>query len=219
MTPDGRPMKQEWEDFVACFERRQIGPLKHFTAVENLKTILLPLHDSQSPAIAPGLYSRSRMSQYRMKPLRLHSWGGKGRQLEDYICLCFTLPGGIIRTEIEQPAVLLIDPIVIAWEGTCFCRTNSASNRISVEEILAYSDLEAFESLFRAGFGDQLKYRQAEILVKDHIPLELIGAIVLPETASGKGMARWLTYQKWRRRLTGKWGFPQIRFGSWQSFA
>lgn len=211
--------KTGWEDFAACFERRRLGPLKHFTAPENLPSVVRPpsRKDHQLRAAAPGLYSRRGLQQLGIVPHRFHSWGGKGQVLQDYICLSFSLPAGIVRAEAEAPAVLLVDREVILWEGTCFCRTNSASRNISAEEIFAASDLAAFESLFRGSYGNRLRYRQAEVLVRDHVPLEVVSAIILPHTPAGRDAARRLRTLRWRSRLRGRWSFPQIRYGSWQS--
>ena len=213
-----RARKTGWEDFAACFERRRLDCLKHFTAAENLQTIVRPPRRQGQPrAAAPGLYSRRRLQEQGIIPHRFHSWGGKGQLLQDYICVSFSLPAGIVRAEAEAPAVLLVDREVILWEGTCFCRTNSASRNISAEEIFAASDLAAFESLFRGSYGDRLRYRQAEVLVRDHIPLEVVRAIILPHTPAGRDVARRLWALKWRSRIRGLWSFPQIRYGSWQS--
>jgi len=215
-----RARKAEWRDFEACFKRRRIGPLKHFTAVENLDTVFDPgpARLSNTGRIAPGLYSRRRLRDLHLEPFRLHRWGGKGKALEDYICLCFHLPVGILRAEAEPPAILVIDPAVITWKGTCFCPTNSASARISVEEILAREDLESFENLFRRDFSSELIYRQAEILVRDHLPLESFERVVLPECEAGYRAHRGLLWLKWRRRLLAHGGFPKVGFGSWQSW-
>ncbi len=214
-----RARKREWEDFEACFERRGIGSLKHFTAVENLRSIVQPPRRKERAAgvAEPGLYSRRGLQERGVTPHRLHGWGGKGQALQEYICLGFSLPAGIVRAEATAPAVLIIHREVITWEGTCFCRTNSASRNISAEEIFAASDLAAFESLFKGDYGSRLRYRQAEILVRDHIPLESIGAIWLPLTPAGQRANRLLKRLRWQRRLRGRWLFPQVRRGSWQS--
>lgn len=218
MKGSQRAFKPAWEDFAACFERRRLQCLKHFTALENLPSIARPpRRKGQAKGVAPGLYSRRRLDEQGIVPHRLHGWGGKGRALQDYICLSFSLPAGMIRAEAAPPAVLLIDPEVIFWEGTCFCRTNSASRHISAEEIFASADLAAFESLFRGSYGDRLRYRQAEVLVRDHIPLEEVRAIVLPHSPEGQDAARRLEAAKWRRWLRGRWSFPPVRYGSWQS--
>ena len=214
-----RARKRAWEDFAACFERRRLGPLKHFTAPENLPSIMKPPR-ARGPGHARaegGLYSRRRLAELGIAPHRLHGWGGKGKALQDFICLSFALPVGILRAEAEAPAVLLVDRMAILWEGTCFCRTNSASRNISAEEILASNDLAAFESLFRGGYGDRLRYRQAEVLVRDHVPLPAVDVIVLPHTPAGREAARRLRRIRWGRWMRGRWAFPQIRYGSWQS--
>lgn len=165
----------------------------------------------------PGLYSRRGLTERGIVPRRLHSWGGKGRQLGDFICLCFHLPAGILRAEPEAPAVLLIDPDVIAWTDTRFCRTNSARRGITTEEILAWSDLEAFERLFRYEAGPQLRYHQAEILVRDCIPLTFVHEIVLPPTELGRRAVGSIRWEKWRRRFQGRLRFPRVRLAAWQS--
>jgi len=212
-----RSLKGEWEDFEACFKRRRLGSLKHFTAVENLDSIVCPPAGPERPAA--GLYCRRLLRRHSLAVARLHGWGGKADRLDDYICLSFHLPAGIVRREARPPAVLLIDLAVILWEGTCFCRTNSASRNISVEEILAYQDLAAFESLFSHAEGSRLRYRQAEVLVRNHISLERIQGILLPETAEGRSALKRLRWLKWRLRLSGRWRFPSLKTGSWQSFA
>jgi hypothetical protein len=125
----------------------------------------------------------------------------------------------MIRREPAAPAVLLVSNEAIGWEGTCFSRTNSASQSISAEEIRAWHDLEAFERLFRHPEGKRLRYRLAEILVPDHIPFESLLAIVLPDTPEGHAMNRKLRALKWLRRLRGAWYFPRVRFSPWQNFA
>jgi len=220
MTASKRPLKPGWEDFAACVRRRGLSPLKHFTAVENLPGIVRPkARGADRRPLPGGLYSRKGLRDRGLVPVRLHGWGGKSRALEDYICLSYHLPAGMIRREPAAPAVLLVSNEAIGWEGTCFSRTNSASRAISAEEIRAWHDLEAFENLFRHAEGNRLRYRLAEILVPDHIPFEYLLGIVLPDTPEGHGMNRRLMALKWLRRLRGAWYFPRVRFGPWQSFA
>lgn len=215
-----RPLKPGWEDFAACVCRRHLSPLKHFTAVGNLPGIIRPSgKDSGRQPLEGGLYSRRRLRECGIVPVHWHGWGDKGRALEDYICLSYHLPAGMIRRESAQPAVLLVSNDVIAWQGTCFCRTNSASKVISAEEIKAWYDLEAFEKLFQHTEGNRLRYRLAEILVPDHVPLECLLGILLPDTPEGQAMKHRLRALKWLRRLRGTWYFPRVRIGSWQTLA
>jgi hypothetical protein len=159
------------------------------------------------------------MQKLGISPAHLRGWGRKGRQLQDYICLSFHLPPGILRSEKAPPAILLVDPGVVAWLETCFCPANSASSRIRTEEILVRLDLPSFESLFQGEHGHQLRYRQSEVLVQGHIPLEYIHAIVLPESRQGAQCLKTCRKMRRRRRLRGHWRFPRILSGSWQKFA
>jgi hypothetical protein len=200
---------EQLDDFRACLKRRGVGPLLHFTAVGNLARIVRP---GATPPLAPGLWSRSRLHQAGIQPVRLHRWGGKGRVLQDFICTGFHLPEGMLRSEAEPPAVLEIDREIVLAKGVCFCPANSASRRISTEEILAYEGLEAFENLFQNPEGKKLKYQQSEVLIPQHIPLAKIRTIFLPATAAGQSVYRRVQRKKWLRRLGGRFDFPRLKW-------
>jgi hypothetical protein len=156
------------------------------------------------------------MEQLGTSCMSHHGWGKKARKMEDYICLCFHLPRGLVAKQKREIAILLIDLEVIGWRDTCYCGTNSASSRITSEEIFATDNFEAFEGLFRGDHGPELKYRQSEILVKGHIPLQQIREILLPGSPSGRKISRTLKWIKWKSALGGQWRFPKVRIADWR---
>lgn len=128
-VPSGIEPKPNWTSFQVSVKRRRLRALYHFTPLDNLRGI-----------IAVGaILSRRRMGEFGIEFVR-NNWGNfeKERILgADYICLSITnqwpmLASMMIRSPLP-PAVLVVDPNVIWYEGTCFSPKNSASHDIVVQ--------------------------------------------------------------------------------------
>ena len=101
-------------------------------------------------------------------------------------------------------AALIIEKKVAAFAETLFCPMNSASNRLSADEILARCDVESLEDMFVSPYSSRLKNRGAEVLVREAVPVSCIEAVVVP---SGRRLfAPGLTNRIsiWRGRLRGR---------------
>ena len=84
----------------------------------------------------------------------------------------------LIAAGAEPPALFTIEPRVIWYEGTCFSPGNSARRDISAAQLQSWNAERHFDALFpntRCGWPSD---PQAEILVRDEIPLDDVRHIV-----------------------------------------
>lgn len=166
-TPRGIDPKANWLTFRANMECRNLNELYHFTAVENVPGIIT----------AGAVLSRRQMGRRGVESVR-NTWGSaeKERVLgADYICLSITNQWPMLTKKMWErprpPAVLVIEPRVVWYQGTCFSPTNSASKEIVVSQLLTWSDVAHFDALFPDPEANWPNDVQAEVLVRDHIPL------------------------------------------------
>ena len=173
------PRKKDWRKFQELVEKHRILWLYHFTDVRNLDSI--KRHG--------GLLSWWRC---RQRGIVIPAPGGNpGSQrmdeahgLQDYVRLGFntSLPMmHVARREgrIRDARILRVDPSVIYLETTRFSDVN-ANDR----DARLGLDIEAFE---RIAFGlatgrrwegqEEKRLFQAEVLVKGHVPLDLIRSL------------------------------------------
>lgn len=170
--------KTDWQEYKAIVDRHGIKKLYHFTDFDNLKSIinnggLYSWKDCDDKGICipkpgGGLVSRD-----------LDSRDG----LERYVRVSFVTEHPMMYVamndgRISNPVILEINPEVIWWEGSKYSDRNATKNGACVGDNL--SDFKAihFDSVkVKKHFDldpEEQMFFQAEILVKNFIPLEYI---------------------------------------------
>lgn len=170
--------KNNWQAYKEILERNGITKLYHFTDRDNLASIIK--HG--------GLYSWADCEEqgiYIAKPggsdgsRQLDSRDG----LEHYVRVSFVTQHPMMYVamnegRISNPILLEIDLEVIYWQESMYADRNATKNGAQVG-----SELEDFEQIHfsavkaRKHFDldeDEQKFYQAEVLVKNFIPLEFI---------------------------------------------
>jgi len=172
--------KSNWQEFKAVLEEHKIVKLYHFTDRDNLESII----------VNGGLYS---WMDCKRKGIKINKPGGSpvsrqldsGRNLEDYVRISFTTQHPMMYVamkdgRISNPVILEIDTDVIYWKDTCYSNLNAAKHTIrpNIGEGLADFKQIHFQSVKAHKHFDlpeeEQPYFQAEILVKNFIPLEYI---------------------------------------------
>lgn len=168
--------KEKWREFRSLIEQHHIEWLYHFTDAENVPSIRR----------LKGLYSWGHLEAESI-PIPRPGGNELSRDLdrrdgyEDYVRLCFNdNPPMLIAAHrngsIPNPVIIAVDPEVIYWEETLFADMNATDNYVNTG-----TDLAAFKAIrfavARANTWDgeeEKKWRQAEVMVKTHIPIELL---------------------------------------------
>ena len=170
--------KNNWQQFKDIIERNNIKCLYHFTDRENLESIISN----------GGLYS---WADCKAKGIDIPKPGGsmQSRQLDtrdnlqNYVRISFVTQHPMMYVamnegRISNPVILKIDPKVIWMEGTKYADRNATKNGAQVG-----GELSDFERIhFNAVKADkhfdldedEQPFFQAEIMVKNFIPLEYI---------------------------------------------
>lgn len=101
--------------------------------------------------------------------------------LEDYVRLSFTRnhPMMFVQPHRNRDHIILeIDPEVLFWQSTLYANRNATSNDVIIGNGLEYFnniDLSLFKHPNHFGVPeDKRRYYQAEILVKNNLPIEFI---------------------------------------------
>lgn len=172
------PQREDWTRFQAVLDRYNITKLYHFTDRENLESIITN----------GGLYSWSDCEE---KGIQIKRPGGSplSRQLDiikdiqSYVRLSFTREHPMMYVamndgRISNPVILEIDPAIIAQTTTLFADKNATRNGALIGD--------TFEDFCRIHFPtvkarkhfdvseEEQPYYQAEVLVKNTIPLAAI---------------------------------------------
>ena len=187
--------KSNWQEFKAVMDEHRITKLYHFTDRDNLESIIKN----------GGLYS---WMDCERKGIKIAKPGGgsmsrqldSGRNLEDYVRVSFTTQHPMMYVamregRISNPVILEIDPEIIYWKGTCYSNMNATIHRIRPNIGDSLSDFKQihFQSVKAHKHFDlpeeEQPYFQAEILVKNFIPLEYIK----------KMFYQMIRLEKWRR--------------------
>ena len=172
--------KSNWQEFKAVLDEHRIVKLYHFTDRDNLESIIKN----------GGLYS---WMDCERKGIKINKPGGSsvsrqldsGRNLEDYVRVSFTTQHPMMYVamkdgRISNPVILEIDPEVIYWNETLYANLNAAKHTIKPIIGPTLSDFKQihFQSVkVRTHFDlpeEEQPYFQAEVLVKNFIPLEYI---------------------------------------------
>ena len=170
--------KNNWQQYKDIIERNNIKCLYHFTDRENLESIISN----------GGLYS---WADCKAKGIDIPKPGGsmQSRQLDtrdnlqNYVRVSFVTQHPMMYVamnegRISNPVILKIDPKLIWMEGTKYADRNATKNGAQVG-----GELSDFERIhFNAVKAnkhfdldeDEQPFFQAEILVKNFIPLEYI---------------------------------------------
>ena len=172
--------KSNWQEFKAILDQHKIVKLYHFTDRDNLESIIKN----------GGLYS---WMDCERKGIKINKPGGSpasrqldcGRNLEDYVRVSFTTQHPMMYVamkdgRISNPVILEIDPEVIYWNESLYANLNAARYTIKPNIGPSISDFKQihFQSVkARTHFDlpeEEQPYFQAEILIKNFIPLEFI---------------------------------------------
>lgn len=170
--------RNNWQEFKEILALHRIDKLYHFTDSENLKSIIQN----------GGLYSWADCEE---KGITIAKPGGgepsrkldKRHGLEHYVRLSFTKrhPMMFVAKDdgrINDPVILEINPEILYEEDTLFSDRNAASNDAHVGGTLDDFKKIHFKSVIARKQFDleesEQPYFQAEILVKNFIPLKYI---------------------------------------------
>lgn len=195
--------KSNWQEFKEILDQHGITKLYHFTDRENLDSIIKN----------GGLYS---WMDCERKGIKIAKPGGgdlsrqldSGRNLEDYVRVSFTTQHPMMYVamkdgRISNPVILEIDPEVIYWDGSLYANLNAASYKIEPNigpTILDFNQIHFQSVKARKHFDlppEEQMFFQAEVLVKNFIPLEYIkniGNFGIPIPAQPKKLQAKIPY-------------------------
>lgn len=170
--------KNNYDEFKKLIEQHHITTLYHFTDRENLESIINN----------GGLYSWADCEQ---KGISISKPGGSMDSrdldrrdiLQNFVRVSFVREHPMMYVamndgRISNPVVLEIDPEVIYWQDSLYADRNATKNGAHVG-----SSIDDFSQLHFNSFkakkhfdldADEQKFYQAEVLVKNHIPLQFI---------------------------------------------
>ena len=170
--------KNNWQEYKAVLDQNGITTLYHFTDRDNLESIINN----------GGLYSWSDCEQKGIK-ISKPGGGALSRQLDmkgnlqDYVRVSFTAQHPMMYVamnegRISNPVILEIDPEVAMLDGTLYADRNATRSGTNVGGTTDDLKKIHFKSLkARKHFDldeDEQPFYQAEVLVKNFIPLEYI---------------------------------------------
>ena len=170
--------KSNWQEFKAILDQYGIKKLYHFTDRDNLESIIKN----------GGLYS---WMDCERKGIRINKPGGgdlsrsldRKDNLQDFVRVSFTTQHPMMfvamkEGRISNPVILEIDPEVIYWGDTRYADSNATRNDAHVGKGLDDFKQIHFQSVKVHKHFDlpeeEQPYFQAEVLVKNFIPLEYI---------------------------------------------
>ena len=170
--------KTNWQDYQTIIEQQGITKLYHFTDRDNLQSIIQN----------GGLYSWADCEE---KGIVIVKPGGSDGSrsldardgLQHYVRVSFVTQHPMMYVamnegRISNPVLLEIDPQVIFWKDSKYADRNATKNGARVG-----GDVEDFKAIHFSAVkalkhfdldDDEQKFYQAEVLVKNFIPLEYI---------------------------------------------
>jgi len=170
--------KCNWQEFKAILDQHKITKLYHFTDRDNLESIIKN----------GGLYSWMDCNR---KGIKISKPGGGDLSrsldlkdnLQDYVRVSFTREHPMMyvamkEERISNPLILEIDPEVIYWSETKYADSNATRNDAHVGKgfedfkCIHFSSVKAHKHFDLP--EEEQPYFQAEVLVKNFIPLEYI---------------------------------------------
>ena len=168
--------KSNWQAYQAIIEQQSITKLYHFTDRDNLQSIIQN----------GGLYSWADCEE---KGIVISKPGGSDSSrsldsrdgLQHYVRVSFVTQHPMMYVamnegRISNPVLLEIDPQVIFWNGSKYADRNATKDGAQVG-----GDLDDFKAIHFSAVkaqkhfdldDDEQKFYQAEVLVKNFIPLE-----------------------------------------------
>ncbi len=171
-------LKDNYQEYQEILERHGIKKLYHFTDRDNLESIIRN----------GGLYS---WADCKSKSIDIKKPGGSDTShqldaragLENYARVSFVTQHPMMYVamndgRISNPVILEIDPQVIWWKGTRYADRNATKTGANIG-----ADVNDFKAIhFNAVKAkkhfdldtDEQPFFQAEVLVKNHIPLKYI---------------------------------------------
>ncbi len=173
--------RRNWQKFKTILEHYNISKLYHFTDRENLECIIRE----------GGLYSWADCVERGIKIMKpggsdLSRKLDRKHNLQHFVRVSFTdkhpmMYAAMNEGRINDPIVLEIDPSVIYEENTMFSDMNATKNEAHMGQTIKDFECIHFESITAENHfnleEDEQPYFQAEILVRNFIPLEHISNI------------------------------------------
>lgn len=170
--------KNNWQEYKAIIDKYGIGRLYHFTDRDNLESIIRN----------GGLYS---WADCKNKGIEIKKPGGSQTSrnmdmrdgLQNYVRVSFVTQHPMMYVamnegRISNPVILEIDPEVIYWQATRYADRNATKSGANVGESIDDFKAIHFNAVAaRKHFDlpdDEQQYYQAEVLVKNFIPLKYI---------------------------------------------
>ncbi len=170
--------KSNWQEYDEVIRRNGIRKLYHFTDRDNLESIIRN----------GGLYSWADCDR---KGIKIQKPGGSDGSrsldmrdnLQDYVRVSFVTQHPMMYVamndgRISNPVILEIDPEVIYWKGSKYADRNATKNGALVGDGIDDFNRIHFKSVKVSKHfdldDDEQKFYQAEVLVKNFIPLEYI---------------------------------------------
>ncbi len=171
-------LKANHQEYKKILERHGIKKLYHFTDRDNLESIisnggLYSWADCESKSITIAKPGGSNISR------QLDSRDG----LQSYVRVSFIKQHPMMYVamndnRISNPVLLEIDPEVVEWKGTKYADRNATKNGAHVGSDVEDLELIHFDTVkAQKHFDlneDEQPFFQAEVLVKNHIPLKYI---------------------------------------------
>lgn len=167
--------KKLYKSIPIYLESKAIKKFYHFTDIRNLESIienggLYSWYGIQNKGISSSLSSNELSRQLDVK-----------HKLQDYIRLSFhsyhPMSTRLKYEESKELVWLEIDLDVACWKSTLFSDINATDNNVKVDgnfDFLKMLDLDVFKYEYRDLDPSGKKKYQAEILVKDFLPIKYI---------------------------------------------
>ena len=173
--------RRNWQKFKTILEQYSISKLYHFTDRENLESIIRE----------GGLYSWADCIERGIKIMKpggsdLSRKLDRKLSLQHCVRVSFTdkhpmMYVAVSEGRINDPIVLEIDPSVIYEENTMFSDMNATKNEAHMGKTIKDFECIHFESVMADKHfdleEDEQPFFQAEVLVRNFIPLEYISNI------------------------------------------
>ncbi|MBR3480055.1 MAG: DUF4433 domain-containing protein [Prevotella sp.] len=193
--------KSNWQEFKAVLDQHGIKKLYHFTDRDNLESIIKN----------GGLYSWGDCDD---KGINIAKPGGgslsrdldRRDHLQHYVRVCFTTQHPMMFVAMQDgrlsnPVILEIDPEVVFWKESKYANMNATRSGANIGGTIEDFNQIHFQSVkARKHFDladDEQPYYQAEVLVKNFIPLEYIkniGNFGIPIPAQPKKLQAKIPY-------------------------
>ena len=170
--------KTNWQDYQDLLDRHGIKKLYHFTDRDNLESIiknggLYSWKDCEQKGITINKPGGGQLSR------QLDSRGG----LENYVRISFVTQHPMMYVAMDEgrisnPVILEINPEIVYSSDTLYADRNATRNGANIGGTIDDFNKIHFQSLKARGYFDldesEQPFYQAEVLVKNFIPLQYI---------------------------------------------